>query len=568
MTVLNYFLSIIRENPVIPIFLTLGLGFWIGHLKYKSFSLGPVAATLIVGVIIGQLGIEIPSIVKSLFFMLFLFTIGYSVGPQFFRSLKGKGLKQVGFAVLEACVCAGTVILAAKIMGYDMGTACGLFAGSQTASGSLGVTSDTIRSMMMPDDAKHQAQNMIPIAYAVTYIFGTIGSAWILSNVGPWLLGGMAKVKAETAKIEAEMDDKAFVPEDGQFDANRPVAFRAYRAESEIFDSPRTMRYVEQIFAKKKIRLFVERMRINGKVVDPDPKAVIRKGDAIVLSGRREVIVEEGGILGPEIADTELLSFGAENLPVTVSKNGAAGMTFDEIRHQPFMNGVIIKTMTRNGVNLPALSRTEIQRGDVLTLVGLPSKVTIAAENIGYPDRQSNMTDMTFLGIGIALGCFIGALSFMIDGVPVSLSTSGGALFSGLFLGWLRSQKPTCGYIPPQVSWLFDKLGLNMFIAVVGLSSGANFISGIQSVGISLFIVGIIATIIPLVLMIFIGHKVFKFGRAETLGCVAGSRCGVASIGAIQDAIGSNLPAIGYTVTYAVANFVLVFSSLLVIAFV
>lgn len=568
MVIIDYLLSILRDNPVIPIFLTLGLGFWVGHLKYKSFTLGPVAATLIIGVIIGQLGIEIPSIVKSLFFMLFLFTIGYSVGPQFFRSLKGKGLKQVGFAVLEAFVCAGTVIIASKIMGYDTGTACGLFAGSQTASGSLGVTTDTIRSMLMPDDAKHQAQTMIPIAYAVTYIFGTIGSAWILSNIGPWLLGGMAKVKAETAKIEAELDDKDFEPEDGQIDANRPVAFRAYKAESAIFDTPRTMQYVEQIFAQKNIRLFVERMRINGKVTDPDPKAIIHKGDSIVLSGRREVIVEEGDVLGPEIADKELLSFGAENLPVTVSKNGAAGMTFDEIRRQPFMNGVIIKAMTRNGVNLPALSKTEIHRGDVLTLVGLPSKVTVAAENIGYPDRQTNVTDMTFLGIGIALGCFIGALSIMVDGIPVSLSTSGGALFSGLFLGWLRSRKPTCGYIPPQVSWLFDKLGLNMFIAVVGLTSGANFVSGIQSVGISLFIVGIIATIIPLMLMIFIGHRVFKFGRAETLGCVAGSRCGVASIGAIQDALGSNLPAIGYTVTYAVANFVLVFSSLLVIAFV
>ena len=107
-----------------------------------------------------------------------------------------------------------------------------------------------------------------------------------------------------------------------------------------------------------------------------------------------------------------------------------------------------------------------------------------------------------------------------------------------------------------------------MFIAVIGLSSGPSFISGIANVGISLFIVGIICTIIPLVIMTLVGHKIFKFGRAETLGCVAGSRCGVASIGAIQDALGSNLPAIGYTVTYAVANFVLVFSSILVIVFI
>ncbi|MBD5418660.1 MAG: aspartate-alanine antiporter [Bacteroides sp.] len=564
---MDYIFNILRNNPVIPIFLTLGLGFWIGQLKYKSFSLGPVAATLIIGVIIGQIGIEISQTVRVVFFMLFLFSIGYSVGPQFFRSLKGRGLKQVGFAVLEAIVCAATVIVASKIMGYDTGTACGLFAGSQTASASLGVTTDTILGMNMPEEAKKSITDMIPVCYAVTYIFGTIGSAWILSNVGPWLLGGMKKVKEETAEIESKMDDGEFTPEDGMIDANRPVAFRAYRADSDIFNEPRSVEYIEDLFARKNVRLFVERLRLNGKLYDPKPKLLIRRGDTIVLSGRREVIVEEAAIIGPEVADTELLSFGAENLPVTVSKKGAAGITFGEIRKQPYMNGVIIKSMTRNGVSLPARSKTEIQRGDVLTLVGLPSKVAVAAENIGYADRQTESTDMKFVGIGVALGCFIGALSFMVDGVPISLSTSGGALFSGLFFGWLRSRKPTFGYIPPQVSWLFDKLGLNMFIAVIGLTSGQSFMHGISEVGIGLFIVGIIATLIPLVVMTLVGRKIFKFGCAETLGCVAGSRCGVASIGAIQDALGSNLPAIGYTVTYATANFVLIFSSILVIIF-
>ena len=363
------------------------------------------------------------------------------------------------------------------------------------------------------------------------------------------------------------MDDGEFTPEDGMIDANRPVAFRAYRADSDIFNEPRSVEYIEDLFARKNVRLFVERLRLNGKLYDPKPKLLIRRGDTIVLSGRREVIVEEAAIIGPEVADTELLSFGAENLPVTVSKKGAAGITFGEIRKQTYMNGVIIKSMTRNGVSLPARSKTEIQRGDVLTLVGLPSKVAVAAENIGYADRQTESTDMKFVGIGVALGCFIGALSFMVDGVPISLSTSGGALFSGLFFGWLRSRKPTFGYIPPQVSWLFDKLGLNMFIAVIGLTSGQSFMHGISEVGIGLFIVGIIATLIPLVVMTLVGRKIFKFGCAETLGCVAGSRCGVASIGAIQDALGSNLPAIGYTVTYATANFVLIFSSILVIIF-
>lgn len=562
---IDYIFDILRNNPVIPIFLTLGIGFYIGQLKYKSFSLGPVAATLITGVIIGQIGIQISVTVRTVFFMLFLFSIGYSVGPQFFSSLRGRGLKQVGFAVLEALVCAFTVVLAAKIMGYDTGAACGLFAGSQTASASLGVTSDTIRQMLIPDQQKESYTEMIPTCYAVTYIFGTIGSAWILSNVGPWLLGGMKKVKAETKAIEAEMDDGSFDPEPGMMDANRPVAFRAYKAESEIFDQPRTVKYIEQLFADKNVRIFVERLRINGKLLYPRPGLMVHRGDTIVLGGRREMMVKHPDIIGPEVADHELLSFGSENLPVTVAKNGAAGMTFNELRRQSYMDGVLIKSMTRNGVELPGLARTVIERGDVLTLVGLPRKVEIAVSHIGYADRQTDATDMTFLGIGIALGCFIGAISFMVNGIPISLSTSGGALFSGLFFGWLRTRKPTCGHIPTAVSWLFDKLGLNMFIAVIGLTSGHSFIAGISQVGVSLFFVGIVCTLIPLILMTLIGRRLFKFSCAETLGCVAGSRCGVASIGAIQDALGSNLPAIGYTVTYAVANFVLVFSSLIVV---
>lgn len=562
---IEYILDIFRNNPVIPIFLTIGLGFRIGQLRYRSFSLGPVAATLIVGVIIGQIGIEISQTVRAVFFMLFLFTIGYSVGPQFFRSLRGRGLRQVLFAVVEACVCAGTVIVASKIIGYDTGTACGLFAGSQTASASLGVTTDTIRAMLLPDEQKNEIANMIPACYAVTYIFGTIGSAWILSNIGPLLLGGIKKVKEETLAIEKSMDDGEFEPDPSFIDANRPVTFRAYRTDSEIFSEPRSVQYIEYLFAQKGIRIFVERLRLNGKIVDPKPNLIVRKGDAVVLSGRREMIVDNADIIGTEVADHELLSFGAENLPVTVSKKGAAGMTFDTLRRQTFMNGVIIKSMTRNGVSLPALSKTEIQRGDVLTLVGLPRKVAIATDHIGYADRQTESTDMSFLGIGIAVGCFIGALSFFVDGIPVSLSTSGGALFSGLFFGWLRSRKPTCGHIPSSVAWLFDKLGLNMFIAVIGLTSGQSFINGISQIGLSLFIVGIVCTFIPLVIMTLLGRKVFKFSAAETLGCVAGSRCGVASIGAVEDALGSNLPAIGYTVTYAVANFVLVFSSLLVL---
>ena len=371
------FFDILRHNPVIPIFLTIGIGFWVGHLKYKSFSLGSVAATLLIGVIIGQIGIEIPGIVKNIFFMLFLFSIGYSVGPQFFRAFKGQGLKQLAFAVVGALVCAGTVILAAKIMGYDTGVAVGMFAGSQTASASLGVTSETIRGLAMSEETKQHLLDIIPTCYAVTYVFGTIGSAWFLSNIGPMLLGGMKKVKDETQAIEKELDDGSEKIAPGMVLADTPVAFRVYQADCDWFDTPRTIAEVEKYFESKNERIFVERLRLRGKIADPTPKAKIQKGDLMVLSGRSVMLVKESQFLGKEVADHELLNFGAENLPVTVATSEVDGMTFGKLRNQPFMKGALVSKITRNNMSLPGKNNLVLERGDVLTLCGSPRNVSI-----------------------------------------------------------------------------------------------------------------------------------------------------------------------------------------------
>ena len=279
-------------------------------------------------------------------------------------------------------------------------------------------------------------------------------------------------------------------------------------------------------------------------------------------------MVNESGLIGPEVADHELLGFGVEKLPVTIAQGRLSGMTFGELRAQPFMRGVLINGFSRNTIPMPVHSRTPLQGGDVLTLVGLPDAVEEAVKHIGYSDRQTDDTDIVFLGLGIALGCFAGVLRLNIAGVPVSLSTSGGTLLAGLFLGWLRNRYPVFGRIPAPVIALFDKLGLNMFIAVIGLTSGTTFVNALREFGLGLFFTGIVCTLFALTASIFMARRIFHFSAPETLGCVAGARCGVASIGALQEALGSNLPAIGYSVTYAVANLVLPFSSLWVLALV
>lgn len=561
---MEWLADIFRQNPVIPIFLTLGIGFWLGGLRYKSFTLGPVTATLIVGVIIGQMGIEISDTVKSVAFMLFLFAIGYSVGPQFFRSLKGEGLKQIAFALVECAIVIAVTLGICRLMGYNKGVSVGLFAGAQTVSAAIGVGTDTIKSLGLPPDVTSRMTHLIPACYAVTYVFGTIGSAWIIANLGPMLLGGLKKVKAETEKLEEEMDSGDFIPEPGQFIANRPISFRAYRAEAAYFDRPRSIRELENHIKSKKLRHFIERVRIKGEIMDPDPDLRIHRGDTIVLSGRRESIVDNADWIGPEVTDHELLTFSSEYLPVTVSKKGACGMTLGELRTKPYMHGVMVQKLLRNDIPIQLRRGVQLESGDVLTLVGLRDHVDEAVPEIGYSDRQANESDITFIGLGIALGCLLGAIVVKIGSVPVSLSTSGGAILAGLVMGWLRSKRPTFGYIPKQVTWFMDNAGLNLFIAVVGISAGPSFISGLQEVGAQLFFIGIICTALPLIISIYVGAKIFRFPAAVTLGCVAGSRNAVAAIGAIQDSLDSTLPMMGYTVTYAIGSVAMILAALIV----
>ncbi|MDE7397773.1 MAG: aspartate-alanine antiporter [Muribaculum sp.] len=555
----DWIIDTMRTYPSIPIFLTIGIGFWIGKLRYKTFSLGTVTSVLLVGVLVGQLDIPISGPLKSVFFLLFLFAIGFSVGPQFFNAIKGSGIKQVIFAVVLCFLCLFVTWGCAKILHYDAGIAAGLFSGAQTISAVIGVAGDVIPGMGYTKEKAAEMINILPVCYAVTYIYGTIGSAYILGNLGPAMLGGLAKVKAQTKAYEAEMNKSSVVTAPGYIDANRPITFRAYKVEGEWFDTPHTIAEAEEYMQNTlQRRVFVDRIRHAGQIVEPSPSAVIAKGDTIVLSGRREYVIEDESWVGQEVDDPELLNFPVEKIDIMVTRKGAAGMTVDSLRSQKYMYGVVISSIQRGNVSIPVLAATKLLTGDIVTVSGLKSEVDAAAPYIGAADRPSEQSNMILIGLGICIGALIGALTLKIGHIPLSLSTSGGALLSGLFCGWLRSRHPNLGGVPKEAIWVLDNLGLNMFIAVIGITAGPTFIAGIKSVGIMLFVAGIIATTVPLLLGLWIGDKIFKFHPAINLGCCAGGRTTTAALGAIQSSLDSSVPALGYTVTYAIGNTLLI----------
>lgn len=552
------FADILREYPTLALFLTIGLGFLIGKIKIGNFSLGSVTSVLLVGVIIGQLEIPMSGPIKMVFFMMFLFSIGYSVGPDFFRSLRGGGLKQAMFALIMGSMCFGVTWTISYIFGYSKGETIGLFSGSQTCSALLGVGTEALGRLGLPKDVLDKELNIIPVCYAVTYIFGTLGTVIILGNLAPRLLGGIDKVKAATLELEKKLNSGEHSKDPAYVNAMERVYYRAYLVKSDFFNLPRTVHDTEKMLREKGLEVYVDRLRHEGEIKAPRHDDKIFAGDEIVICGRSEFMVGVTGYIGEELADPAILAYPLDRVGVVVKKNDFIGKRLSDLRKYKFLHGVVIRDAYRSGAPLDINLDTTFEKGDRLTIVGRPVQVKKATSSIGHEDRPSIQSDLMFVGLAIFIGGLFGTMSIYIGSIPVSFGTSGGALIAGLVFGWLRSKRPTYGNIPQGALWLMNNLGLNVFIAVVGIEAAPSFVSGIKAVGPMLFVAGAVGTMIPVFFGLWLGHKVFKFNPAITLGCCAGTRTCTAALGAAQSAIGSTVPAIGYAVTYAVSNIMLV----------
>ena len=542
-----WIVNVLRSNAALVIFITLALGYFVGNIKFGHFSLGAVTGTLLVGVLIGQLDISISAQVKSVFFTMFLFAIGYSVGPQFVRGVAKDGGPQAIFAVVISVLCLACTWLAAKIAGFDVGLAAGLLAGAQTISASIGLATDAINNAGI-SNAKEML-NQIPVAYAICYLWGTIGTGIILSMLGPKLIG--TNLVEACKEYEAKMSQGQ--PDTGMNSAWHQLTVRAFELAADSKAVGKTVAEAER--AHSEARMFIESIRRDGKIIDFDVSTTLKAGDVVGVSGTTEALValEQNA---KEVADREVLDLPVESVDLVITHKDVDGRTLIDLAKEDFARGVYLQKITRGAtsVDVPILAQTTVHRGDILKLSGTKTHIERIVKAIGYADRPSDMTDMVWVGLFIFVAGLIGALTIKVKGVPITLSTSGGVLIGGLVLGWLRSVHPTFGRLPAPTQWFMNSVGLNVFIAIVGISAGPGFIAGLKSSGVSLFLWGVFATSVPMLLAPFIGKYIFKFDPAINLGCCGGARTSTASVAMVGDVAESNIPMLGYTVPYAVSN--------------
>jgi putative transport protein len=383
-------------------------------------------------------------------------------------------------------------------------------------------------------------------------MFGTVGSALVIALVGPALFrinlvaackdyeqkfgGGGAKEMGGAGSAWHRWVLRAFKVKKG----GKAAGLRAAEAEALLPDA----------------RVFVQRVRHDGKIVDATADTVLNEGDVVAVAGARDTLVKLIGEGAQEVDDPELLNVPIEGVDVYVTSKSVDGKTLEELSKLPGARGVFLRKITRGATatSIPILPNTIIERGDILTVVGRTQDTDAVAKLVGVADRPSDSSDVAFLSLAIVIGALIGALVWKVGGIPLTLSTAGGALIGGIVFGWLRSTRPSFGRIPAPTVWFMNNVGLNIFIAIVGISAGPGFVNGLKTQGAGLFLWGAAATTVPLILGMALGKWVFRFHDALLLGIVSGARTTTASLGLVCDIAKSQVPALGYTVTYAVGN--------------
>lgn len=553
--------NVLYQAPEIALFAALALGYWVGEFRVGSCQLGGVAGSLLVAVLISQIGVPIDSGIKAVLFALFIYAVGFESGPQFFRSLGRQSVKEILMALVVALSGLVTVIVIAKVFDLDKGLAAGLAAGGLTQSAIIGTAGSAIEKLGLAADEVQRMQANVAIGYAVTYIFGSFGPIIMCVNVLQWFMGRSIRADA----IQAEQELLQNLRGAGGSCAAPDLVGRIFRVGQS------GLRVAELEASASQGTVTVERIQRRKTMVGVDGNVTLKAGDIILLVGCRAAVASLGALLGEELQSAQGMDVVMVRSEVTISNNQYLNRSVKDILDslsQEFKHGVYVVALMRAGAPVPIAPATILLPGDVVTLFGTPQDVQKAAQSLGPVIVPSDKTDFVFHGLGITLGLLMGLLVLHIGSIPITLGCGGGALLAGLAFGWWRSRKHTLGNMPTAASTLLRDLGLAGFVAMVGLQSGQQALTTVMQQGLTLFLLGVLVTIVPLLVAMLFGKYVLRYDNVAVFaGSLSGARSANPAFGEILDTAGNSVPTAPFAISYALANVFLTLLGPLVIAF-
>ncbi|GAA6536229.1 putative transporter [Klebsiella pneumoniae] len=487
------------------------VGLWIGNVKIRGVGFG-IGGVLFGGIIVGhfvdQAGVTLSSpmlhFIQEFGLILFVYTIGIQVGPGFFASLRVSGLRLNLFAILIVILGGLVTAVLHKLFNIPLPVVLGIFSGAVTNTPALGAGQQILRDLGVPFEVVDQ----MGMSYAMAYPFGICG---ILLTM--WLVRLFFR-------INIEKEAQRFEESSGNGHAH------LHTINVRVENPNLNQMAIQDVPMLNSDNIVCSRLKRGELLMVPAPGTLIQAGDLLHLVGRPEDLHNAQLVIGQEVA-TSLSTRGADLKVerVVVTNEKVLGKKIRDL-HVKQRYDVVISRLNRAGVELVASSSASLQFGDILNLVGRPEAIDAVAAELGNAQQKLQQVQMLPVFIGIGLGVLLGSIPLFIPGFPAALKLglAGGPLIMALILGRIGSIGKLYWFMPPSANLALRELGIVLFLAVVGLKSGGDFVATLtQGDGLSWIAYGIFITAIPLLTVGILARMLAKMNYLTLCGMLAGS---------------------------------------------
>ncbi len=487
------------------------VGLWIGNVKIRGVGFG-IGGVLFGGIIVGhfvdQAGVTLSSpmlhFIQEFGLILFVYTIGIQVGPGFFASLRVSGLRLNLFAILIVILGGLVTAVLHKLFNIPLPVVLGIFSGAVTNTPALGAGQQILRDLGVPFEVVDQ----MGMSYAMAYPFGICG---ILLTM--WLVRLFFR-------INVEKEAQRFEESSGNGHAH------LHTINVRVENPNLNQMAIQDVPMLNNDNIVCSRLKRGELLMVPAPGTLIQAGDLLHLVGRPEDLHNAQLVIGQEVA-TSLSTRGTDLKVerVVVTNEKVLGKKIRDL-HVKQRYDVVISRLNRAGVELVASSSASLQFGDILNLVGRPEAIDAVAAELGNAQQKLQQVQMLPVFIGIGLGVLLGSIPLFIPGFPAALKLglAGGPLIMALILGRIGSIGKLYWFMPPSANLALRELGIVLFLAVVGLKSGGDFVATLtQGDGLSWIAYGIFITAIPLLTVGILARMLAKMNYLTLCGMLAGS---------------------------------------------
>ncbi|MEM6551862.1 MAG: TrkA C-terminal domain-containing protein [Planctomycetota bacterium] len=521
-------IDVVLGNDLIALFAVIGVGLAIGQITVAGVSLGS-SGVLFAALLLGHLGYDLPAGVGTVGLVLFVYCVGLTAGPSFFRAFvrQGKTMATLGVVIVGlGCVVTWAT---ATIAGIPTDLAAGIFAGSLTSTPALAAATEAVGGVGEAD--------RVSVGYGIAYPYGVIGVVLFVQLLPRVLKKDMATLEAE---IPVPADAAGGAIERALVTVSNPAVFGKHPGE---------------VAGLEAMAVQVPRRREGDRLVPIDAEFVFAEGVDVLVVGRSGDVAAAVDVLGVRSDAKGFIDTDRERRQIAVSSGGLIGRTLGEVDTLGSY-GVVVSRMTRMGLDIVPRPGTALQMGDLLTVVGNPEQLEGFAKIAGDRAKLLDESHLISLGFGITLGVLLGITPIGLPGGAAggfALGLAGGPLLVALVMGHFGRMGPLVGYLPRPARLVLMELGLVLFLASAGVKAGGSMVEVIQVYGVALLVSGLVIATVPMLLGFWVARKWLKLSVLETLGGVCGGMTSTPGLGAVTAKTDAEGPVVAYATAYPVA---------------